>query len=365
MCAALCLAVVCRCADSPLRASPDVATRALIAAGHWKQARAVLEPRVKANPSDAEAAALLSSVRLAYGNPDAALSLAEIAVKLEPKSADYHWQLAVVVGEMAQRANIFKQIGLGRRFRLEAETAIALDPTQIEARIGMISFYIQAPGIIGGDRRKADQMADEIARIDPAAGALAKARILLETRMAGNIEGLYRQAFDATQKPDVKLDVGAQLMDLYLSQKPPRLDAAEQQAQAMIAIDPHRAGPYTGLAIVYASSRRLTDLDALLANAEKMVPDNFGPFYEAARALFTQGGDVARAERFLRKYLTIEPEAGAPGLAQAHWRLGLVLEMGGRRADAASELEQAIKLQPDFEDAKKDLKRLKSGIGRR
>src|SRR6266496_1105016 len=151
------LCSVAVCLYAALSASPDAATRALIDAGHWKQARAVLEPRVKANPSDAEAAALLSSVRMAYGNPEAALAL--------------------VVGEMAQRANLFRQIGLGRRFRQETEAAIALDPSQVEPRLGMISFYIQAPGIIGGDRKKADQMADEIARIDGAAGALARARI--------------------------------------------------------------------------------------------------------------------------------------------------------------------------------------------
>ena len=342
--------------------SPDAATRALIDAGHWKQARAVLEPRVKANPSDAEAAALLSSVRMAYGNPDAALPLAELAVKLEPKTADYHWQLALVVGEMAQRANLFRQIGLGRRFRQETEAAIALDPTQVEPRLGMISFYIQAPGIIGGDRKKADQMADEIARIDAAAGALARARILLETKTAGDLEKLYRQAFDFSRKPEVKFDAAAQLMDLYLAQKPPRFDAAEQQARAMMAIDPHRASPYSGLAVIYASSGKWAELDAVLATAEKAVPDNFGPFYQASRVLLAQGTDVARAERFLRKYLTLEPEAGAPGLAQAHWCLGLVLEKAGRRADAATELEHAIRLKPDLEDAKRDLKRLKAGL---
>ena len=84
---------------------------------------------MKANPSDAEAAALLSSVREAYGDLDAALSLAETAVKLEPKVAEYHWQLAQVVGEMAQRASVFKQFGLARRYRQEIESAMALDPS--------------------------------------------------------------------------------------------------------------------------------------------------------------------------------------------------------------------------------------------
>lgn len=109
-------------------ATPDRAIRALIDGGHWKQARAALEPRMKANPSDAEAASLLSRVRSAYGDLDGALALAESAVKVEPKNAEYRWQLAAIVGSLAQKAGVLKQIGLGRRFRQEAEQAIALDP---------------------------------------------------------------------------------------------------------------------------------------------------------------------------------------------------------------------------------------------
>jgi tetratricopeptide (TPR) repeat protein len=53
-----------------------------------------------------------------------------------------------------------------------------------------------------------------------------------------------------------------------------------------------------------------------------------------------------------------EPEGNTPHLAAAHWRLALVLEKEGRKADAIAELQTAVKLKPDFEDARKDLKRL-------
>lgn len=142
--------VVCLCAVASAPAAPDAATRSLIDGSHWKQARAILEPRVKANQSGAEAAALLSRVRMAYGDLDAALPLAETAVRIEPKSADYHWQLAQVVGEMAQRASVFRQLGLARRYRQEAEAAIQLDPTVIDARIGMLG--VLPPG--ARDRRR-------------------------------------------------------------------------------------------------------------------------------------------------------------------------------------------------------------------
>lgn len=43
------------------------------------------------------------------------------------------------------------------------------------------------------------------------------------------------------------------------------------------------------------------------------------------------------------------------------WRLGLILEKAGRQADAIAELQTATTLDPKFEPAAKDLKRLKVG----
>ncbi len=352
--------IICVAAGALASAAPDQATRALIEGGHWKRARAVLEPRVKANPADAEAAILLSRVRSAYGDLDAALALAESAVKLEPKNAQYRWQLAEIVGSLAQKAGVFKQIGLGRRFRQEAEQAMALDPTLIDPRLGMISFYVQAPGIIGGDKKKAEQLAADIARIDPAQGHLARARFLLETKAEGDFEAIYRQAWDAAKTADTKWEAGTRLLNISLAPKTQKLDAAEQQARALLQIDAHRSGPYTGLVLVYVTRGKLAELDATLADAEKAVPDNFGPFYQAGRLLLTTpGGDLSRAERYLKKYLTLDPEPGQPGHAAAHWRLGQLLEKQGKKPEAIAELEQAVRLNPALEDARKDLKRLK------
>jgi cytochrome c-type biogenesis protein CcmH/NrfG len=69
---------------------------ALIDAGHYKRARAILEPRLQANPNDAEAACLLSGVQEAFQDFEGALKLAQKAVDLEPKNAKYQYQLAQV-----------------------------------------------------------------------------------------------------------------------------------------------------------------------------------------------------------------------------------------------------------------------------
>src|SRR4051812_23494743 len=124
----------------------------LAAHSHWKRLKAQIEPRAAANPNDAEAQWLLSRVRLAYHDADAALAPAEKAVALDGGNVEYRWQLAQVVGEQAQSASVFKQLGLAKRYRREVDAALAIDPKYPDALIGLMEFYNRAPGIAGGDK---------------------------------------------------------------------------------------------------------------------------------------------------------------------------------------------------------------------
>ena len=111
---------------------------------------------------------------------------------------------------------------------------------------------------------------------------------------------------------------------------------------------------------ITAAQERWADLDAVLTEAEKQIPDNLSPFLRVAGTLQNTGKDLLRAERYARKYLSQEPEPTASSHAVAHWRLGLVLEKEGRKADAVAEVETATKMDPNFTQAQKDLKRLRS-----
>jgi tetratricopeptide (TPR) repeat protein len=115
------------------------------------------------------------------------------------------------------------------------------------------------------------------------------------------------------------------------------------------------------LALTLILEKRFDDAARVLSRAEAAIPDDLSPHYSAARGLLRDGSDVSKAEAYLQKYIsqTKEPESGAPPLAAAHWSLGLAFEKEGRKSDARQELETALRLKPDFEPAKKDLKRLK------
>src|SRR5207245_102501 len=173
------------------------AAEALMESGHWKQARTWVERLARTDPDDAVTAYLLSRVRLAFGDLESALSLAQKAVLLDGSAARYHFQLARVYGEMAERAGTFKQLALARRFRREAEAAVALDGACLEAKMGLMEYYARAPRLIGGDRGKAAALADDIARLDASEGYLARKHLLPEGHDAAEEEALDRKAVES------------------------------------------------------------------------------------------------------------------------------------------------------------------------
>jgi tetratricopeptide (TPR) repeat protein len=323
---------------------------------HWKRVRAIAQAKLKASANDPEANYLMCQVLLAWNDSSAALPFAEKAVALAPQNAEHHWCLARVVGEEAERANLFRQIGLAKRFRSEAENVLRIDPKHIEAHFGMMIYFFKAPGIVGGDKKKAHAKAEEIGSIDRAKGYLAQVRLAQEEQRRDTIEELYKKAIDANPK----------LVDSYvgvmsIAANAGRVAEVERYARQILLIAPRRTNGYNGLAWSFVRQKRWSDLDAILAEAETAVPDNFVPYYVAADSLLASKEDLPRAERYFRKYLSQEREAESPSHAAAHWRLGLVLEQQGRKAEAVAAIETAVKAESSLEPAKKDLKRLKGG----
>ncbi|MCX6561032.1 MAG: tetratricopeptide repeat protein [Candidatus Aminicenantes bacterium] len=335
----------------PQTPSPE----SLIEAGHWRRAKAAAEAMLKANPNDPRAQFLMSRCLDAAGDLDGALALAEKASERDPRNPDGHALLAYINGRRAQGAGVLRQVGLARRIRKEAEAALALDPRHVEAHLILIEFYRQAPGIVGGDKDRARQLAEELVAIAPARGYIVQAGFLRrEAGSAGKVEELYKKAVAAEPSSYQALTT---LAGYYASGREKRFAEGEALAREAMRLQPDRAAAYGLLAQAYAAQARFADLEVVLREAETNVPDNPAPFLQAGRAVFQQGSDYARAEALIRKYLSRPPELGAPSHAQAWWRLGLALEKLGRKSEAVVALRKAVALDPKLEGAKRDLKR--------
>jgi tetratricopeptide (TPR) repeat protein len=300
----------------------------LIEAGHWKQARAIVEERIRQVPEDPLANFLLSQIRNAFGDTTSPHALAEKAVTLDGRVAKYHRQLAEVLGVEAQHAGPLKILLLAHQFRGEIDTAISLDPHDVQAQRDLLEYYLVAPGIAGGDIQKATTTADHIAELNAPEGFLAKARIAAFRRQTSQAEAQLRKATQA-QPPSYR--ALTELAKFYLTPEHLNPTDAESAARDMLKLDRDRVDAYAILAQIYAQTGDWQALDAVLADGLRLVPDDLTPYYRAADTLLGNGRDPLRAARYLRVYLDHEPEGNAPLAADARRRLTLALQAQSHR----------------------------------
>ncbi|HLJ45370.1 MAG TPA: tetratricopeptide repeat protein [Bryobacteraceae bacterium] len=337
---------------SLLGAEPET----LLENGHLKRAREAVDAYYRAHPQDARANYLMSRVTSAFGDNDNALKYAETAVKLDPRNGEYHRQLAGVYGDIGEKASLLKQFGLAKKCRAEIDAAVALNPKDVENLDAQVNYYRVAPGIAGGDKNKAQTVAEEMVKINPSRGYLAEASIARAEKDDAKAAALYRKAVDADPR---NYEALISLTVYYMQESHKDLAQAERLANDAIGANPDRISAYVLAVQILVKQNRSKEAPALLAKAEAAIPDNLVPYLAAGRALLEQGSDLQTAETYIRKYLTQTPEPGWPPLAGAHWSLALLHEKRGDKPQARTELETALRLKPDFEPAKRDLKRLK------
>jgi tetratricopeptide (TPR) repeat protein len=344
--------VVLMVAAAPLLAA-DATPRQLMDNGHYKRARAALEARLQSAPDDSDALCLMSQLKLLSGEREPAMQLAERAVKIDGKNPLTHLQLVKVLADAVDRAGGLHQMTLGRRLKSELEVTLSLDPVNVDALKFQELIYRNAPAFFGGDKNKARQVTEKITQIDPVQGYFLQAQIAVNQKQNGEVEELYRKAVEA--KPD---SYPARIrLAYYCLRGSKKFSDAETQAREALRLNADRIDAYDVLAAVLASQKKWEDLDAILTKAQTAVPDNPKPYFSAGAQLVTEGVELPRAERCLRKYLSQEPELAAPSHAVAHWRLGQALEKEGRAGEAVSEFQAALKQDPSS-PAKHDLERL-------
>jgi tetratricopeptide (TPR) repeat protein len=176
---------------------------------------------------------------------DAAVEAGEKFVKEAPQSSEAQMWLGRAYGQKALKSSLFSQMGWAKKCKASFEKAVALDPKNVDARVDLIQYYGNAPGIAGGGMDKARAQQKALDGIDPVRGAQMNGFILFKEKKPAEAEAEYRRA------------------------------------------------------------------------------------------------------------VSLAPENGS-----AHWRLGRVLERGGRKDEAKASYKEAVRLDPTLEGAKKDLERL-------
>jgi tetratricopeptide (TPR) repeat protein len=154
--------------------------------GKFHRAAEILSDLTRKDPRDANARCWLGKTYLKLNRLDDAVREMEKAVELDPKNGLNHLWLARAYGNKADRASGLSRVllignlrvlSLAKKARKEFETAAQLYPDNLDIRFDLLEFYVQAPGIVGGGKDKAEAQAREIARLSPRHGYIARAKI--------------------------------------------------------------------------------------------------------------------------------------------------------------------------------------------
>jgi cytochrome c-type biogenesis protein CcmH/NrfG len=281
----------------------------LLAEGRVDDAIVSLQHRINVAPKDAESYNLLCRAYFALADWDNGIPACEKAVSLDPENARYHMWLGRVYGEKADHSSFLTAAALAKKVRSEFETAVRLDPDSTEARTDLAEFYMEAPGIVGGGRDKAEAQVQRIASTDPVRGGWVKGRLAEKNKDLVLAEKEYRGAVEASQ--------GAALAWLnlaYFYRRYGRFDAMED-------------------AIRHASAAPMDQPEVLM---------------ESANMLLRSKRNLAQATQLLRRYLTSSLTVEAAPAFKAHYLLGTALEQQGDKASAAQEYRASLALAKSF-----------------
>lgn len=333
----------------------------LIDGNHFKRAQTELTAILKQNPNDAQANYQMSKVSIAFGRVDDAIHQAETALAANSSRADYHAQYVEALGAKLndEHTGFLSRLSLARRFQAEAETTLKMDPRNLEVNTDLMQFYLEAPGMAGGDKAKGAELASKLLKLDPAHGYVLKAQFAEHEHQTEDAEQFYLRATD-TAPADYEIVATAANFFLNLENQKgfPKAEDLGRRAQK---INPDRVEAYNILTVLFVKQRRWPDLQTILSESERRIADNLAPQYQAGKFIFVTAAtdEFPLAEKCLRSYLTQPAEAGSPPLAAAHWRLGQILEKEGHRDQARKEIQTAVQLDPALTDAQQDLKRLR------
>ena len=295
----------------------DVST--LLAEGRVDDAIQSLQGKLTAAPNDAESYNLMCRAYFSLGNWDRGIPYCEKSVKLAPDNSRYHLWLGRIYGEKADRATWFTAASLAGKVRDQFETAVKLNPDNLDARTDLAEFYLEAPGIVGGGRDKAEAQANALEKLDPAKAHWVRGRI---------------------------------------AEKNKELATAEKEYRTAVEVSHGSALSWLNLALFFRSHNRLDEMEDAIRHASATQTGHSEVLVDAAETLNRTGRNFPTAIDLLRRYLSSSSTVEAAPAFKAHYLLGTLLERQGDTQAAAEQYREALALAKSYSAAQDALTRL-------
>jgi Flp pilus assembly protein TadD len=259
----------------------------LVAKGDYQEAVRILTPVASAgNPVVLHA---LGKAHFMLTDYKKAAEAFEKAVVADPNNSVYHNWLGKALGRRAETANPFSAPILASKARQSFEKAVALDEKNAEAVNDLFSYYLEAPGFLGGGLDKAADLAKKIETIDRAEYHYALAQLAQKQKEFKSAEFHFRQAFQ---------------------------------------IAPRSVGRAIDLASFLSKQGRLQESEAIFAQAEKIAPNSPRLLFERANSYIRSKQNLGAAKALLERYLSSPLTPDDPPRAEAERLLKQAASLG-------------------------------------
>jgi len=292
-------------------------------AGQYRQAAEGLQAEVERNPKDAGLYFWLGRCFFELRDFSRSISSFERAVALDAGRSEYHDWLGKACGRKADESshsNMALALSMARRTHHEFETAVQLDPTNIDAQRDLIEFMANAPGNLGGGENHALDQIHALSAVDPVEGMLA-------------------------------------LADLYAVRK--KFGQAGEEYQKILGSAPNRIDAYLEAADYYRDRGDAEHMEQAVEAASKVDPFDRRLSYYSGVARVLENKDLAAAEKDLRTYIdTVPDNSEIPAHSSAYEWLGKLYENEGKTDSAAEQFRAGLALDPQNKALREELKKL-------
>lgn len=270
---------------------------------------------LQANPQSGPAHLLLCRAYSSEEFVDQAVSECEAAVALMRNDSVAQDWLGRAYGVKADRASAFAAYSIAKKVRDAFEAAVRLNPRNGDAFDDLGSYYVQAPGMVGGGVDKATALATQGATLLPERARMLRAGIAEKQKDYGTAEREFRGAAQ---------DIG-------------------------------RADTWIDLANYYSRRKQSDQAVAAIRHAIEIDKSHDGSLAHAAETLLRLKVEPQLAMQALRAYLSGSNLSDAAPACKAHTELGRLLAASGDKAAAKMEFQAALALANGYAPAKKEL----------
>lgn len=99
------------------------------------------------------------------------------ALDSDPDNSEIHFHYGEIMGAYAQQASVFTALSYAKKSLSGFKKAVELEPNKVKYRIGLLTFYLQAPDYAGGDTELALEQAEAIKTLDKVEGFKAELEV--------------------------------------------------------------------------------------------------------------------------------------------------------------------------------------------